>query len=491
VKVVLVDNFTRLIRGMSGAMVIYDILQQFGAELIAVSDGFSSSEKGARLKFMNKAYASEEFLESISHDTHRGLNERRWEGFSDGHLPFGFGSRPTQQIQVKGKVKDSYFEYYPIPIQSDLVNRIFKMANDGFSQKAIARVLNSERIPPPSCYDKFGNLRSDVTKDLVWRDRTVFQILNNKTYIGILERGKTRQIRKGDGTKQVLKVPRSQWLVFDRPDLRIVPQELWDSVHKIYETRTKLKEAISPGKPFRYDGTCNHVLTNLCKCDNCGGSFVIASGKKDGYYGCSNAHRAKTCDNKKMIAAKKLELPILQWIIKQLERDDICRILADEYNKLRRSNSHNNSSELETKEAKLADIRASIRNLLTLVEGGSTSGNVIKRLQELESEEASLTEKIKFLQGTDRSEVYMTAAAIKCRLADVPNLLLKASPFEVNRALKPLISGPKGIRLVRCVKFDQSEGYRVVGSFNFGKVLGLTGRNPDSLSLDLPMEVEL
>ena len=82
VQVIIVADFKRFLRGLTVAtLTIYDQLQDYGAELLAVSDGFSSSEKGARIKFMGKAFASEEFLESVSIDTQRGLNERRWDGF--------------------------------------------------------------------------------------------------------------------------------------------------------------------------------------------------------------------------------------------------------------------------------------------------------------------------------------------------------------------------------------------------------------------------
>ena len=182
-------------------MTLYDSLQDYGAGLLAVSDGFSSAEKSARLKFMNKAYSSEEFLESISIDTTRGLNERRWEGYSDGHIWFGVGSKPTRQIMVKGKLKDSYFDYYVIPHLAELVKRIFLMAKDGYSQKDIAKTLNSEKVPPPAYYDKEGKVRGSSTKQFTWRDRTIWQILNNNSYIGNIERGKTK-LMKGSSPRQ-------------------------------------------------------------------------------------------------------------------------------------------------------------------------------------------------------------------------------------------------------------------------------------------------
>ncbi len=274
IKVIVVDDFKRFIRDMGSALDLYDLLQEHNAELISISDGFSSAESGARLKFMNKAYASEEFLDGVSRDTKRGLNERRYEGYSDGHLWFGVGSKASRQIQVKGKLKDSYFEYFIIVPLAEIVLRIFAFYRDGHSTKNVARILNEEGVPAPASYDKEGNLREGKISQ--WRDRTIWHILNNKAYIGIIERGKTKIIKKNDGTKQVIKIPKSDWLVIKLEELRVVPQLLWESVRERVGEYHK-KKAISgvSGSPFKFNGTTHHVLTGICKCQDCGGNITI------------------------------------------------------------------------------------------------------------------------------------------------------------------------------------------------------------------------
>lgn len=190
-----VADAKRIFRGMTLAQTLHDFFQEYGVELVAVSDGFSSAQKNARLMFMNKAYASEEFLEGVSIDTQRGLNERRYEGFSDGHLWYGVSSKASRQTMIKGKLKDSHFDYFIVEQQAEVVRRIFRMSADGLSQREIAKILNDEFIPCPGCYHKTGQLRENLVERPPWRDRTVHQVLTNKSYCGIIERGKTKIIK--------------------------------------------------------------------------------------------------------------------------------------------------------------------------------------------------------------------------------------------------------------------------------------------------------
>lgn len=291
---IVVDDFKRFIRDMGSSLNLYDFLQDQGAELYSVSDGFSSAEPGARLKFMNKAYASEEFLDTVSRDTKRGLNERRYEGFSDGHLWFGVGSKATRTIQMKGKEKESHHDYFVIDHLAQIVRRIFEMYNDGLSDKALAKQLNAEGTPPPQCWDRKTGVLKQQDGRSVWKDKTIWHILNNRAYIGIIERGKTKSIRRNDGTR-VIDVPREEWVVIERRDLRIISQDLWDSVRaKIHNYHIeKNQSGVGAGRPFKYDGTTNKLLTGICKCHKCGVGFVQVSGKHGGRYrSCSSKVRS-------------------------------------------------------------------------------------------------------------------------------------------------------------------------------------------------------
>ncbi len=493
--VILVSDFKRFLRGMGIALQLFDFLNEYGAELLAISDGFSSAQKNARLMFMNKAYASEEFLESVSIDTQRGLNERRYEGFSDGHLWFGVTSKPTRQTMIKGKLKDSHFEYVILENQASVVRRIFKMSADGLSQREIAKILNDECVPCPACYYKTGAMKEHLTERPTWADRTIYQILNNKSYIGIIERGKTKIIKKSDGTKQTIDMPKSNWIVIDSPNLKIIDQELWDSVRERFHNYNlrKLKSG-NHGKPFRHDGQVNHIFTSLCSCEVCNGPIVVVTGHKGGYYGCRNAHRQKSCVNHKVISWKKLEVPILNFLVEQLKSDDVCKILAQKYNELRKSRISKDVGGGARAAEKLADVEGSISNIIKAIAQGAVSETLIVKLKNLEDERNSLKGKIEFLGATDQKQIYITPLVIKERFQGIPELLRTSQPFEINKALRPLL-GKQGIKILHKISDDPKGTHWAEGSLNLGKALtlvkGLGYGDSASIKHEIPFMIQL
>jgi hypothetical protein len=316
----------------------------------------------------------------------------------------------------------------------------------------------------------------------------------NRSYIGIIERKKTKIVKRGDGTKQVLDLPRSQWLVMEREDLRIVPQDLWDAVRermKVYQR--KKVDAGALGKPFRYEGTTNHVLTGICKCAECGGGFIIVTGKGGGYYGCQKAHRLGGCDNHKVISWKKLELPVIRWLVEQIQNDEICKVLAAKYNEIRRARVHGGARELDQVEERLQGVDTGVSNIVKSLEQCPDSPSLLKRLTELEREQHSLQERVKFLRGVDQTSLYITPTAIKQRFGEIPNLLLRSEPFQVNRALKPLLLG-KGIQLEKRVEGDKT-CYWATGTLNLGRAMALADQTGplgnEGIAYEIPLVLKL
>lgn len=497
-QILLVDDFKRFVRDMGSTLFLYDFLQDYNAELISISDGFSSAEPGARLKFMNKAYASEEFLEGVSQDTKRGLNERREEGYSDGHLWFGVGSKPSKKIQIKGREKDSHYEYCVIQHLADIVLKIFEMARDGSSDFAIAETLTAKEIPPPRCWDKNGNL-VDPKKKIPWLDKTVWHILNNKAYIGIIERGRTKVVRRNDGGKKTLKVPREKWLVIERPEVRIVPQDLWDAVRARVQKyhAEKVRAGVSENKPFKYDGTTNKILTGVVKCHRCSTGLVQTSGKSGGRYGCP-AHRKSSglCDNKKTILARWLDGTVIDWLLEQVRSDEVFSLLASKYNKLLQQRLSGDSLELNQKESELAQVQRSIDNIIRRIEDGTDSPALTARLHELEPQKKKLVEQVNYLRGLNKSQVLMTPLAIKQRFDEIPKLLKEKTPNEVNRVLKSLFRGSDEMVVVPRNN-DEREEFWVVGKLNVGRLMNvastLSGEHANSevLAAVIPFELRV
>ena len=238
------------------------------------------------------------------------------------------------------------------------------------------------------------------------------------------------------------------------------------------------------------------MLTSICVCGDCGGPIVVITARKGGYYGCQNSYRKHECENRKLIFWKKFELPILEWIIDQIKSDEVCQIIASRYNAFRKVRSQGTHEDLDVAERKLAEAVTSIDNIIRAIERGTASDALMARLASLETEKGLLDEKTKFLRGVEQSEVYVTPTAIKRRFAQMPKLLQESEPFEVNRAIKPLV-GKAGITLVK--RPDENDKKKVVywavGVLNISKAMSLVDQTgtmgAGGIGLEVPLELKL
>jgi site-specific DNA recombinase len=117
-----------------------------------------------------------------------------------------------------------------------LVRRIFQMCAAGLSLKVIAKELNADGVPPPRGTKK-------KTKPS-WVYTAIREMLRRDIYRGKVVWNK-RKYKKRPGTNKRISLPRpeSQWVVVERPELRIVPHELWDRVQaKLQATSERFRE---------------------------------------------------------------------------------------------------------------------------------------------------------------------------------------------------------------------------------------------------------
>ena len=98
---------------------------------------------------------------------------------------------------------------------------------------------------------------------------------------------------------------------------------------------------------------------------------------------------------------------------RQLNRDDVCRILARKYNELRKSRISADSGGIDRAVNQLAEAEQSISNIVKAIEQGAVSDMLIAKLKQLENEKYNLIGKIKFLGGSDQNEIYITPSVIK------------------------------------------------------------------------------
>ncbi len=216
------------------------------------------------------------------------INENAKNGKSHGLTAFGYRRGADGLLE-----KD--------PDQGEVVEKMFKLSNDGVGVYSIAKILNQDKTP--TRFNEFkGEMKrtdkytNDITlfpkNKVVWRGNVVHDILKNTIY-----KGK----RKWNG--QYYDVP------------AIVSNDLWEKVNHNFE---KNKKNVGRRTEYKY------LLNGLVFCEDCGSEF---KGKKrlkgnDNAYKCKGKSRAHINCTSRGISLPKLETFIIKhlFVSKELQR---------------------------------------------------------------------------------------------------------------------------------------------------------------------------
>jgi DNA invertase Pin-like site-specific DNA recombinase len=212
---VVTEALDRLSRDQADIAGLYKRLEFAGVKIVTLSEGEVTS-----LHIGLKGTMNAMFLRDLADKTRRGLRGRVEKGQSGGGISYGYRVRKmfdAHRQRIKGEREID-------KTQADIIRRIFKeYAHENISPKKIAARLNAERIPSPSGK---GWTQSTINSNR----RRGTGILNNELYIGQMVWNRQRFLKDPVSGKRVARLnPESEWVRQDVPDLRIVPQNLWEA----------------------------------------------------------------------------------------------------------------------------------------------------------------------------------------------------------------------------------------------------------------------
>ena len=127
-------------------------------------------------------------------------------------------------------------------------------------------------------------------------ERSITNILQDERYIGhFYINKKTSRLGTGNNKTQYFKVPKERWVLVDRPDLRIIADELFDIAQRIRETRKSIY--MRNGKidvQARFQG--KHLFASKLYCGCCGKPYIF---KRDSSTGTPKyrVHNHSECAN--------------------------------------------------------------------------------------------------------------------------------------------------------------------------------------------------
>lgn len=283
IDILLFDDISRTSRDMGDTLDLYDLLVFKKIEGYSISDQISTVDSNAKDLFIFKGYANESQSKAISKSTMRGLEIRAINGYSTGHCPYGFDSVASKVSMVKGIEKPSHFIPQINFEEAKVINRIWSLYADGMGCRSIATILNDEHIPSPG---------RGKTSGKPWSEKTIWNIVNQEKYVGVWKYKQTKVVKNPmlDRMTQQDR-PANEWIIVEREDIRIIPAELAKKVEK-RRAEDQEKKRKSKTRFIREGATPKHLFVGTLKCAECGGNFVMVSGK--GYYGCFNAHQTLT-----------------------------------------------------------------------------------------------------------------------------------------------------------------------------------------------------
>jgi site-specific DNA recombinase len=383
-SIVLCEALDRLSRDQEDVAGVYKRLKFAGVTIVTLSEG-EINELHVGLKGTMNAL----FLKDLAMKTHRGIRGRVEAGKIGGGNAYGY--RVVHQLDAKGEPIRGEREI--IPEQADVILRIFREYVAGKGPQRIAADLNRDGIPSPT-----GKRWNDTT---IRGNRIVSSgILNCELYVGVIRWNRQRQLKDPDTGRRVLRLnPESQWIRTDAPELRIVPQDLWDATKARqdeltarYQNQIETSAAAMRTIKARNGGlNATHrprtLLSGLVVCGCCGGSYARRGQDR---YACTNHVLGHRCDNARTIARQVLETRVLAGLRDNMMTPEIAaeamRSYLQETNRLNRERRDT----AETTRRELAETDKAIAEIVTIIEKGGWYKALTDRLGELERKQEDL-----------------------------------------------------------------------------------------------------
>lgn len=308
--IVLAEALDRLSRDQEDIAGVYKRMQFAGVAMWTLSEGEIST-----LHIGLKGTMNAMFLKDLADKTRRGLRGRIEHGKSGGGIAYGYDV--VKRFDAQGQAQCG--ERTINAAQAAIVLRIFKdYALKNLSPKTIAAQLNKENIPGPS-----GGAWGQSTINGNRRRGT--GILNNALYIGELIWNRQRFIKDPETGKRVTRLNDESALIrLSLPDLRIVPQDLWEAA------KLRQKNLDAKGDGLWRRNRPHYLLSGLLRCGVCGGGYAKINSS---HYGCAASKNKgeAICANRKTIKREVLEEKILSALQTHLMRDDLLHIFCAEY----------------------------------------------------------------------------------------------------------------------------------------------------------------
>lgn len=273
--ILVIKDFSRFSRRNSRGLVELEDLRDAGARIISIGDGIDFPNDDDWLKIQFQFLINEMPVTDTSKKVKSVIRRRQEDGKWICAAPYGYIVNKKQQFEV-------------VPVEAEIVRRIYRLYIDGWGYKKIANSLTDEGVPTPRMAERERKIaegeeyRRRVKS--AWSIATVQGILDNDFYIGTLRQGKyTRAKING---RDILRDEVEQ-IVIENHHQPIMDYRTFAAVRALREKRAK----------YNYRGVKinENVYSGFLECGDCGAPmFALSRRDLKPAYTCGTYHRRGT-----------------------------------------------------------------------------------------------------------------------------------------------------------------------------------------------------
>ena len=395
-KGVLIWKLNRFSRDVADSIAFERELKNCGVRVYSYCErGLDDSASGTLSKNVLRAL-NQYTSDAISEDVRRGLEANfRRGGWNNGTPPYGY--RIERDAQGCPRL-------VPHPEEAPILQRMFHMARDGMTARAIARALNAEGIR--------------TRKGLKWIAEPINKILRSEAYLGTLV---STYGKKPDNHEP------------------LVDRETWDAVRAIVATRRPEWMCLHPRTV-----NSQYLFSGLAYCGLCGHPMRgRGSGGRPRYYHyyiCANrrSHGVTACDAP-LLRRSIVEAEVLRQIQDLLIDEASLKSIVAETNRELLTARDEKDIERKALEKELKRVLHKRENVVNAIEEGIRDESVKKRLQALSGRAVGLERRHQELsrQEGDRPQP-LTVGEVVAYVSNLQKVLQgKPAPLrkELMRAL--------------------------------------------------------
>ena len=219
----------------------------------------------------------------------------------------------------------------------------------------------------------------------------------------------------------------SEWIRVERPELAIVPAELWnrvqarfrcfDGTHTGARTRGLLSRAIT--SPYLFSG--------LLKCGECRGNLIIATGggtHRHPKYVCSNYFNRRICKNGVYIRREVLEERLLSRIQSELLKPEVIDYAVSEFGRQLHAALSNIADGLAQTRKRKEQLEREIARFNAAIAQGGPLESLVREVAARDAELKGITNKLLAASTTSiEAKVREIRRFVEGRVADIRSLL--------------------------------------------------------------------